>query len=236
MTGTRDLDDEIRHLGFICTLVLLATGALATLLPLDVDDGAHATHVERVAWLAEHRGVFILGWLNQILAMLSLSGVLVAIAWRIRVASPLLALLSAVTVLLSVVAFLVPKFMAVWTIPLLVDQGTLTPAPDTLVDTLLPLLNVSVPYSLFTAFDYLGFWLYAVYALLVAVPLFGETLGSRIAAIALGAFGFIYHCLIAAMLAGAVSFSSAETAFTGAFAALLLVILVMGLRLRSPAS
>lgn len=236
MTGARDLDEEIRRLGFICTLVLLATGALATLLPLDVDDGAHATHAERVAWLAQHRGVFILGWLNQILAMLSLSGVLVAIAWRIRVASPLLALLAAVTVLLSVVAFLVPKFMAVWTIPLLVDKAAATPVPDSLVETLLPLLNVSVPYSLFTAFDYLGFWLYAVYALLVAVPLFAETLGSRVAAIALGAFGLVYHCLIAAMLAGAVSFSTAESAFAGAFAAMLLVVLAIGLRLRSPTS
>ena len=95
-------------------------------------------------------------------------------------------------VLMSVVAFFIPKFIAVWTIPLLADTIASGAAGAELADPLLRLLNVSVPFSLYTSFDYLGFWLYSVFALLVAAPLYGEALSLKISSISLGVFGVIY--------------------------------------------
>jgi len=65
---------------------------------------------------------------------------------------------------------------------------------------LLQLLNVSLPFSLFTSFDYLGFWLYAVFSLLIAGPLFRLTLSAKIAAVGFGAYGLLYHILLIGVL------------------------------------
>jgi hypothetical protein len=54
-----------------------------------------------------------------------------------------------------------------------------------MADQLLVLLNVSIPFSLYTSFDYLGFWLYAVFGLLVAGHLYSDDMSSKVAAILL---------------------------------------------------
>lgn len=171
--------------------------------------------------------MFILGWINQILAMLGLSGVLLGIAWQIRKANALRAVLAAATVFGSAFAFLIPKFIAVWTIPLLAEAVAVDPVSNPLANTLLLLLNVSVPYSLFTSFDYLGFWLYAVFGLLVAVPLYEKKPSLKIAAVTLGAFGTIYHILFVALLWGTIPAEEIEGWFLGASALLVIVVLVM---------
>ena len=63
-------------------------------------------------------------------------------------------------------------------------------------------MNVSVPFSLYTSFDYLGFWLYSVFALLVAAPLYSEALSLKICAISLGVFGVIYQLMLLALWRG----------------------------------
>lgn len=65
---------------------------------------------------------------------------------------------------------------------LLVDTITTGSVGAELADPLLRLLNVSIPFSLYTSFDYLGFWLYSVFALLAAGPMYGEYKSARIAA------------------------------------------------------
>jgi len=80
-------------------------------------------------------------------------------------------------------------------------------------EQLFQLLNPSLSYSLFTTFDYLGFWMYAVFGLLVARPLFRLTLSAKIAAVGLGLFGLLYHILFV----GVVTVSVA-TADIGAYA------------------
>jgi len=227
LNTTRSLNYQISRLGFGCAILVLVTAVIAAFLPLDVPEGHSATHTDRIAWLLENRDMFILGWINQILAMLGLSGVLLAAAWQIRKANTLRAILAAATVFASVIAFLIPKFIAVWTIPLLADTVAIDPASNPLANTLLLLLNVSVPYSLFTSFDYLGFWLYAVFGLLVAVPLYEKKPSLKVAAVTLGAFGMIYHILLGALLWGAIPAVEIEGWFLGASALLLIVVLAM---------
>ena len=218
----------MNRFGFWSTVIAIVTGIISFFLPLDAPEGYTAEHADRIAWLTANRDLFILGWLNQIAAMLSLSGVFFAIAWHIAIKNPLRAAIAAMAVLLSIVAFIIPKFMAIWTIPQLADVITNNAVGAELADSLLTLLNVSVPFSLYTSFDYLGFWLYGVFSLLVAGPLYGDKTSAKIAAITLGIFGVIYHGLLASLLLGSIAPPDIESSFLVAAGLLLVAVVVMG--------
>jgi len=130
-------------------------------------------------------------------------------------------------VLMSVVAFFIPKFIAVWTIPLLADTIASGAAGAELADPLLRLLNVSVPFSLYTSFDYLGFWLYSVFALLVAAPLYGEALSLKISSISLGVFGVIYQLMLLALWGGQIAPVDIEAYVLGAAGLLMIAVFAM---------
>ncbi|MFT7288178.1 MAG: hypothetical protein ACI87W_002293, partial [Halieaceae bacterium] len=85
-----------------------------------------------------------------------------------------------------------------------------------LADPLLRLLNISIPFSLYTSFDYLGFWLYSVFALLAAGPLYGDARSAKVAAVTLGLFGVIYQILMVALFVGAIDSADIEAYFIGA--------------------
>jgi hypothetical protein len=225
----------MNRFGFWSAVIAIVTGMISFFLPLDAPGGFTAEHADRIAWLTANRDLFILGWLNQIAAMFSLSGVFFAIAWHIAVKNPLRAALAAMVVLLSVVAFIIPKFMAIWTIPQLAEVITNNTVGAELADSLLTLLNVSVPFSLYTSFDYLGFWLYGVFGLLVAGPLYGDKTSAKITAITLGIFGIIYHGLLASLLLGSIAPPDIESSFLVAASLLLVAVVVMGFNFWSAA-
>ena len=221
------LDIQINRFGFWCAVICIATGVLAVALPLDVPGGYDATPDERLNWLAAHRSSFIAGWINQIVAMLTLSGLFLAIAWRVRHKSPLAALLAAGATALATMAFVIPKFMAVWTIPLLAEATLSGAAGSEMAAMLLPLLNVSIPFSLYTSFDYMGFWLYSLFALLTMVPMADRDWPSKLAALSLILFGIGFHVAFAMLIFGVIGASDIEVSFGLAFMPLLLLVLVM---------
>lgn len=202
-------------------------------LPLDAPGDYNAEHAERIAWLNANREAFIAGWVNQIVAMLTLSGVLFGVAWQIRGKNPLRAILAAMVVLMSVVAFIIPKFMAIWTVPLLAETAASGAVGAEMSDSLLLLLNVSIPFSLYTSFDYLGFWLYGVFAVMVMVPLYGDSMSSKVASIALGLFGVIYQCLLLVLLVGGIGATEINAYFLGDSMLLLIVIIAMAFNFRA---
>ena len=233
MNPTISLNNQVNQFGFWSAIVAILTLIASLFIPLDVPAGYSAEHAERVAWLNANRGTFIIGWINQIAAMLSLSGIFFAMCWRIANKNPLRAILAAMVVLVSVVAFIIPKFMAVWTIPLLADTISTGAVGAELADPLLRLLNVSIPFSLYTSFDYLGFWLYAVFGLLVAIPLYGENISTRIAAVTIGLFGLIYHVLLIAILLGNIAAADIESVLIGVSGLLMIQIIAMIFSFRS---
>jgi len=221
------LDYQINRLGFWSVVIAFATGLVSAFLPLDVPGGYTAEHADRVTWLSANRGAFIAAWVNQIAAMLSLSGLFFAIAWKIVGNNPLRAILAAMVVLMSVVAFIIPKFMAVWTLPVLADTIVAGAVGAEMADALLLVLNVSQPFSLYTSFDYLGFWLYSVFALLVAVPLYGQTKTAKISAVSLGIYGVLYQFVLVAFLFGEVAPTDIEVSFGLTILPLLVVMVAM---------
>ena len=237
MSATVTLGYQVNRLGFWSAVVAIVTLVVSFFIPLDAPGGYTAEHADRVAWLSANSGTFILGWINQIVAMLSLSGVFFGMAWQLATRHPLRAIIAAMVVLISVVAFIIPKFIAVWTIPLLAQTISTGAVGADLADPLLRLLNVSIPFSLYTSFDYLGFWLYAVFGLLVAGPLYrekevGENMTARIAAVTVGVFGLVYHGMLAALLLDTIAPVDIESWFLGVSGLLLIVIVAMSFSFR----
>lgn len=232
MGATVTLDLQINRLGFWSAVVAIATTVITFFIPLDVPDGYNASHADRIAWLSANSGTFILGWINQIVAMLSLSGVFFGIAWHISKRDPLRGIIAALIVFSSFIAFIIPKFIAVWTIPLLAQTISTEAVGADLADPLLRLLNVSVPFSLYTSFDYLGFWLYGVFGLLVAGPLYGERTSAKIAAVTIGMFGAMYHGLLVSLLLGAIAPPDIASSFLVAAGLLSVVVVAMAFSFR----
>ena len=202
MTDSQTLDDTINKAAFRTAIVLIVAGVLSTFLPLDAPEGPFA---DRMQWYSSNVGAYVIGWVVQMIAMLTLSGVFAATAWQTRRSNPLCSFLAGITVLMATVAFVIPKFIAIWSIPQMVDASTTVTANAAVAEQLFQLLNPSLSFSLFTSFDYLGFWMYGVFGLLVARPLFRMTLSAKIAAVGLGLFGLLYHLLLIGVMFGSVS-------------------------------
>lgn len=139
-----------------------------------------------------------------------------------RTSHPLATFIAGTALLISVVSFLVPKFIAIWSIPQMVVASTTVTPGAAVAEQLFQLLNPSLSFSLFTSFDYLGFWMYAIFGLLVAGPLFRLSLSAKIAAVALGLFGLLYHFLLIGVMTGNVATASIGS-YAGAISFLLLI-------------
>ena len=197
MAGT--LDNQINKAAFWSAIALLLVTVPSLFLPLDAPDGPFA---DRVVWFSSNLGVFVVAWIVQIIAMLTLSAVFAGALWQIANTHPLRAIVAGTTLLVSVVAFIIPKFIAVWSIPQMVAASATASTHSAVSEQLLQLLNISLPFSLFASFDYLGFWLYAVFSLLIARPLFRLTLSAKIAAVGFGAYGLLFHIILIGVLTG----------------------------------
>lgn len=194
-------DNTVSKAGYWSVIVVIGMLVLSMFLPLDAPEGPFP---DRMMWFSTHLGAFITGWLVQMIAMLTLTGVFAATAWQVRSSHPMSALIASTALLVSLVAFIIPKFIAIWSIPQMVLASATVSANVAVAEQLFQLLNPSLPYSLFTSFDYLGFWMYGVFGLLLAPALFRLSLSAKIAAVALGLFGLLFHILFVAVLTGKV--------------------------------
>ena len=224
---SESFDRQVSRLGLWCAMLCILTAIIAAFLPLDVPEGYSATHAERLQWLSENRDAFVAAWVNQIVAMLSLSGLFWALCWRGRLNGPLSALLAAGAVAMATMAFVVPKFMAIWTIPLLANAEATGGTGAEMAAMLLPLLNVSIPFSLYTSFDYMGFWLYALFAVLTIRSLYASDGLSRVIAVLVGLFGVGFHVALACLLLGVIQAPDIEISFGVSFIPLLLLVLIL---------
>ena len=192
MSNAQTLDRKVNKAGFWSAVILILAGVLSLFFPLDAPEGPFA---DRMMWYSSNVNAFVTGWVIQMIAMLTLSSVFAAAAWQTRESNPLRTFIAGTALLFATVAFLVPKFIAIWSIPQMVAASSTVTANAAVAEQLFQLLNPSLPYSLFTSFDYLGFWMYGVFGLLIALPLFRLSLSAKIAAVALGLYGLLYHVI-----------------------------------------
>lgn len=196
------LDQSVNKATFRAAVILIVAGVLSLFFPLDAPAGSYA---DRMLWFSSNLSAFVTGWLVQIIAMLSLAGVFAGVTWHVREASPIAAFIAGVAVLLSVAAFLVTKFTALWAFPQMVAAAATVSADSAIAELIMQIMHPTVTFSMFSTFDYLGFWMYAVFALLVARPLLQLSVSAKVAAVGLGLFGVLYHLLIIGVMYGSVA-------------------------------
>lgn len=205
MIDLEEIDNTISKGAFWSAMVLILTGVLMLFFPLDAPAAPFA---DRMLWYSANVNAYVVGWVLQMIAMLTLSAIFAATAWQTRKSHPLSSFVAGIALLISVVAFIIPKFIAIWSIPqMVVASSTITPNVA-VAEQLFQLLNPSLSFSLFTSFDYLGFWMYGVFGLLLARPLFRLTLSAKVAAVGLGLFGLLYHFLLIAVMFGYIAIPS----------------------------
>lgn len=205
MTDSQELDNTISKGAFRSAIVLILTGVLMLFFPLDAPAAPFA---DRMLWYSANVNAYVMGWVLQMIAMLTLSALFAATAWQTRKSHPLSSFVAGTALLISIMAFIIPKFIAIWSIPqMVVASSTVTPNVA-VAEQLFQLLNPSLSFSLFTSFDYLGFWMYGVFGLLLARPLFRLTLSAKIAAVSLGLFGLLYHLLLVGVMFGSIAIAN----------------------------
>jgi hypothetical protein len=219
MTHPAALDGAIHRGAFWSAIVLIVSGLVSMFLPLDAPEGPFA---ERMLWFSSNIDAFVIGWTVQMVMMLSLSAVFAGVAWQIREPHPLRAFVASTALLISVIAFIIPKFIAIWSVPQMVTASATVSANSAVAEQLLYLSSPSLAFSLTSSFDYLGFWMYAVFGLLVARPLLHLTMGAKIAAVGFGLYGFLYHVLLVGVMTRSIA-----TGEIGAYAEALGVLLVV---------
>ncbi|WP_372747209.1 hypothetical protein [Litorivivens sp.] len=229
------IDDSIFRFGFWMVVVTCVSGVIAPFFPTSAPGGYDTGHAESVLWLSEHGGAFIAAWSTQIVGMLSLSGIFMVLAWQVLRECPLRAVAAAMAVLVATIAFIIPKFMAIWAVPQMADAVINAEATADMADSLLLMLNVSIPFSLFKSLDYLGFWMYALCALLLALPLVNQAgidLSTKITGVAMAVYGLAFHALILFWILGAIPAAQMRTIGAPVFGVMLIAVVAAAFNFR----
>ena len=230
MSNRKDLDDTINKLGLRAAILVVVLGVVSGFFPLDAPQGAFG---DRMLWYSHNLTAFTLGWAVQMIAMLVLSGFFATIAWTARSSHPISSFLAGTALLISVVCFLIPKFIAIWSIPQMVEASTHMSHDAELAGQLFQLLHPSLSFSLFTSFDYLGFWMYAIFALFLVAPLYRLSTDAKIAAAIFGLFGVLYHALLLGVMFGGIASEEIGDYANMLFLLLLIPVIAMGLYFRT---
>ena len=223
MSTTARLDSQINKAAYLSAIVLFVFTAVSMFGVYDAPAGS--TAAEKVAWLNENNGAFVLSWVTQIVQVFTLTAVFAAICWKVFSVNPLAAVSGGIVLMLGTMAILITKGTELWVVPLAAQDLAAGSSGQEPGLTLLSINSQSYPYSLTTYFDYLGIWLWSLFGLLVARPLFRFSTSAKVAAISLGLFGIIYPVFYGLLVSGVIpqeeitSYSSFMVlAWIGAFA------------------
>ena len=223
MSTTARLDSQINKAAYLSAIVLFVFTAVSMFGVYDAPAGS--TAAEKVAWLNENNGAFVLSWVTQIVQVFTLTAVFAAICWKVFSVNPLAAVSGGIVLMLGTMAILITKGTELWVVPLAAQDLATGSSGQEPGLTLLSINSQSYPYSLTTYFDYLGIWLWSLFGLLVARPLFRFSTSAKVAAISLGLFGIIYPVFYGLLVSGVIpqeeitSYSSFMVlAWIGAFA------------------
>ena len=202
MSTTNQLDSQINQATYLSAIVLFLFTAVSMFGVYDAPAGS--TAAEKVAWLNENNGAFVLSWVTQIVQVFTLATVFAAICWKVFSINPLAAVSGGIVLMLGTMAILITKGTELWVVPLAAQDLAAGSSGQEPGHTLLSINSQSYPYSLTTYFDYLGLWLWSLFGLLVSRPLFRLSTSAKVAAVSLGLFGIIYPVFYGFVVTGAI--------------------------------
>ncbi|MGI9287420.1 MAG: hypothetical protein ACR2P1_18700 [Pseudomonadales bacterium] len=205
MGTTARLDSQINKAAYLSAIVLFVFTAVSMFGVYDAPAGS--TAAEKVAWLNENNGAFVLSWVTQIVQVFTLTAVFAAICWKVFSVNPLAAVSGGIVLMLGTMAILITKGTELWVVPLAAQDLAAGSSGQEPGHTLLSINSQSYPYSLTTYFDYLGLWLWSLFGLLVARPLFRLSTSAKVAAVSLGLFGIVYPIFYGFLVTGVLPLS-----------------------------
>jgi hypothetical protein len=179
----------------------LALSLALLVLPVTPPPGAAS---DQLAWLRDHRVLHVLSWGTQMAWVCCFAGVMLGAslhAFRFG-AGP--AVLGVAAGILATGAFLTEKFIRLWALTLMArtvaGDGTSTMADVAARQFLI--WEGGPPFVFVETLDYLGFWLYALFGLLLARPLWRARGPARVAGACFALYGVAYHALLLGSLFG----------------------------------
>ena len=202
MSTSAQLDSQINKATYLSAILLFVFTAVSMFGVYDAPAGSTAT--EKVAWLNENNGAFVLSWITQIVQVFTLTTIFAATCWKVFSVNPLAAVSGGIVLMLGTMAILITKGTELWILPLAAQDLAAGSSGQEPGLTLLSINSQSYSYSLTTYFDYLGLWLWSLFGLLVARPLFRFSTSAKVAAISLGLFGIIYPIFYGFLITGVI--------------------------------
>ena len=202
MSTTTRLDSQINNAAYLSAVILFVFTVVSMFGVYDAPAGS--TAAEKVAWLNSNTSAFVLSWVTQIIQVFTLTIIFAAACWKVFSVNPLAAVTGGIILMLGTMAILITKGTELWIVPLAAQDlaaGSSSQEPGL---TLLSINSQSYPYSLTTYFDYLGLWLWSLFGLVVARPLFRFSTSAKVAAVSLGLFGIIYPIFYGFLVTGAI--------------------------------
>lgn len=189
---TSNISVQINSVAFKATVIVIVLGIVSLFLPLGAPG---ATQEEAAEWLINDLTLYMIGWIVQIVLMFSTTTIFVGAAWQIYSTNPLRSVLLWSLTGVSFIAFIIPKFIAVWSVPLSARSlAAGNEARDT-AEAFLLATNPSVSFGLAPTLDFLGFLVYGVMGFILFRPLVQLSTSAKVAAVTLLVYGIII-CLI----------------------------------------
>jgi len=192
---SKNLSQQINKIGVRAVILVFVTTVLSLFLPLEAPT---PTQEGAAHWLMNDMSGYVLGWLNQIVAMVALSVAFAVAAWQVFQTAPLRAVTSWVFTLIATIAFFIVKFINVWSVPLMAKALASGSPESANAEITLSALAPSLAFGFGPSLDYLGFALYAVAGLAIWRRLYKLSTSAKIAAIGFLLFGVFYFLAIAA--------------------------------------
>jgi len=187
-----DISTQINSVAFKAAVIVLVLGILSLFLPLAAPG---ATQEEAAEWLINDLTAYMAGWIVQIILMFCTTTIFVGAAWQIYSTNPLRSILLWSLTGVSFVAFIIPKFIAVWSVP---HSARALAAGSEVSDSARGFLlaaNPSVSFGLAPTLDFLGFLIYGIMGFILFRPLLKLSTSAKVAAVLLLVYGIVI-CLI----------------------------------------
>ena len=190
--ATSNISSQINSVAFKATVIVIVLGIVSLFLPLGAPG---ATQEEAAEWLINDLTLYMVGWINQLILMFCTTTIFVGAAWQFYSTNPVRTILLWSMTGMSFVAFIIPKFIALWSVPL--SARALAAGSETRdsAEAFLLSTNPSVAFGLAPTLDFLGFVIYGVMGFILFRPLARLSTSAKVAAYTLLVYGIVI-CLI----------------------------------------
>ena len=190
---TSNISSQINAISFKATVIVVLLGIVSLFLPLEAPQ---ATQEAAAEWLINDLTLYMLGWLVQLILMFGTTTIFAGAAWQIYPTKPLRAIVLWVLTATTFIAFIIPKFIALWSVPLSARSLAAGSELGESAEAFLLSMNPSAAFGLAPSLDLLGFVIYGAMGFILFRPLYALSTSAKVAALALLFYGIAVFLVV----------------------------------------